>query len=141
MLSWGRFMWDRGRGFRGLALACRLINTLGYLPPVRSLATAQEPVEGPTPVGIAVGADGALWFTESGANKIGRIPTNGEITEFPIPTARSQPAGITAGPDGHSGLQRPSLIGSGGSRRMAWLPNTRSRQSARPPVLQSAHRE
>jgi hypothetical protein len=33
-------------------------------------------------------------------NKIGRITTAGAITEFPIPTADSQPSGITAGPDG-----------------------------------------
>ena len=37
------------------------------------------------------GPDGALWFTESGANKIGRITTAGVITEFALPTRR-QPA-------------------------------------------------
>jgi virginiamycin B lyase len=42
-----------------------------------------------------------LWFTETGANKIGRITTAGVITEFPIPTANSQPNGITTGPDGN----------------------------------------
>ncbi len=50
--------------------------------------------------GIAAGPDGALWFTETGGNKIGRITTAGAITEFPISTAGSYPAGITAGPDG-----------------------------------------
>jgi virginiamycin B lyase len=48
------------------------------------------------PIGIAKGSDGALWFTESAANKIGRITTAGEITEFPIPTADSGPQGIAA---------------------------------------------
>lgn len=36
--------------------------------------------------GITVGADGAIWFAETGANQIGRITTDGVITEYPIPT-------------------------------------------------------
>jgi len=46
-----------------------------------------------------VGADGALWFTESSGNKIGRITVAGAITEYPTLTANSLPNGITAGPD------------------------------------------
>jgi virginiamycin B lyase len=49
---------------------------------------------------IAIGPDGALWFTETTSGKIGRITTSGVITEFAIPTANSFPFGITAGPDG-----------------------------------------
>jgi virginiamycin B lyase len=49
------------------------------------------------PFGITTGPDGALWFTESNSNKVGRITTAGVITEFPIPT---KGFGITAGPDG-----------------------------------------
>jgi hypothetical protein len=52
------------------------------------------------PFGITAGPDGALWFTDSYANAIGRITTSGEITEYPTPTADSTPYGITAGPDG-----------------------------------------
>src|SRR5713226_9253788 len=52
------------------------------------------------PVVITAGPDGALWFTERFANKIGRIDTSGNITEFAIPTVVSFPQGITAGPDG-----------------------------------------
>ncbi len=51
-----------------------------------------------SPQGITAGPDGALWFTEVGANKIGRITTAGSITEFAIPA--SNPTNITAGPDG-----------------------------------------
>jgi streptogramin lyase len=58
------------------------------------------PTAGSLPSGITLGPDGALWFTESAGNKIGRITTAGVITEFPIPTANSQPNGITTGPDG-----------------------------------------
>ena len=51
------------------------------------------------PISIAVGPDGALWFTEYFQNQIGRITTSGEITEFPIPTPGSGPYGIAAGLD------------------------------------------
>ena len=46
------------------------------------------------------GRTGALWLTEQGAGKIGRITTAGVITEFPTPTSRSAPQRIAAGPDG-----------------------------------------
>lgn len=49
---------------------------------------------------IAMGPDGALWFTETNAGKIGRITTDGVITEYAIPTANGFPFGITTGPDG-----------------------------------------
>ena len=55
---------------------------------------------GSVPEGIVTGPDGALWFTESGGNKIGRITTSGSISEFPVPTASSYLYGIAAGPDG-----------------------------------------
>src|SRR5206468_968423 len=53
------------------------------------------------PTCITSGPDGNLWFTESDANKIGRITTSGTIAEFAIPTPDSQPWAITAGPDGN----------------------------------------
>ncbi len=62
------------------------------------------------PAGIAVGPDGNLWYTEysrqnmdgsqSGGNRIGRITTAGQITEFPLPTQYARADGITGGPDG-----------------------------------------
>jgi virginiamycin B lyase len=52
------------------------------------------------PTGITNGSDGALWFTESLGNKIGRITTTGVINEYPIPTANSYALSIAAGPDG-----------------------------------------
>jgi streptogramin lyase len=59
------------------------------------------PTSNSQPVGITVGRDGNLWFTEYGGNKIGRITPAGVVTEFAIPTAGSQPYGITLGPDGN----------------------------------------
>jgi streptogramin lyase len=54
------------------------------------------PKSGPT--GIAVGADGNLWFTELLGNNIGRITPSGVFTEFA--TSR-RPWGITLGADGN----------------------------------------
>jgi virginiamycin B lyase len=50
------------------------------------------------PFGIAAGPDGALWFTSD--KSIGRITTEGKMTEYPMPNPQSLPKGITAGPDG-----------------------------------------
>lgn len=51
--------------------------------------------------GIAVGADGNVWFGENGnPSRIGRITPEGEITEFPLPSSGSVGA-IISGPDGN----------------------------------------
>ncbi|WP_200948561.1 MULTISPECIES: hypothetical protein [unclassified Bradyrhizobium] len=50
------------------------------------------------PSAITRGPDGALWFTEA-AGRIGRITTDGELTEFPIKGGGVVNA-ITTGPDG-----------------------------------------
>ncbi|HXM41572.1 MAG TPA: hypothetical protein VN924_09985 [Bryobacteraceae bacterium] len=55
------------------------------------------PTEYSDPNAITVGPDGALWFTEIAANKIGRITTAGSITEYAAP---GEPWWIVAGPDG-----------------------------------------
>jgi virginiamycin B lyase len=54
---------------------------------------------GSTPRGI-VGWTHAVWFCESGSNKIGRMAPGGYLTQYSIPTAHSNPARITIGPDG-----------------------------------------
>jgi len=53
------------------------------------------------PWGIALGADGNLWFTERDGNRIGRITPAGVITEFPVPSTNPRPFDITPGPDGN----------------------------------------
>ena len=53
-----------------------------------------------TPIGITSGPDGALWFTEYAAGRIGRITTGGVFTEYKLPAPSSGPFGIVSGPDG-----------------------------------------
>jgi streptogramin lyase len=66
---------------------------------IHEFAGLTADIGGPTL--ITAGPDGNLWFTEEGANQIGRITPQGALKEFPIPTAGSSPYGITAGPDGN----------------------------------------
>jgi hypothetical protein len=51
------------------------------------------------PFSITGGPEGALWFTEPGNSRIGRITTAGAITEYPL-SGFGNPQGITTGPDG-----------------------------------------
>jgi virginiamycin B lyase len=49
---------------------------------------------------ITLGGDGALWFTEPGNGKVGRMTTVGTLTAYDL-GASTFPLGITAGP-GHT---------------------------------------
>ena len=60
------------------------------------------------PVGITSGLDGNLWFAVTGSNKIGRITTNGIITEFTIGGSSFD---ITVGPDGNIWFTEGTKIG------------------------------
>lgn len=55
------------------------------------------------PEAITSGPDGALYFTESNVNQIGRITTTGVVTnEFPLTlSSEADPRKITRGPDGN----------------------------------------
>ena len=67
----------------------------------------------PSPLSLAAsitaGPDGALWFTEPGINKIGRVTTSGVFTQYAIPTGGSLAASITAGPDGALWFTEPGI--------------------------------
>jgi YVTN family beta-propeller protein len=56
-----------------------------------------------SPIGIASGPDGNIWFTEWTNNKVIQMSAaSGAITNsFSVPTPDSYPYGITAGPDGN----------------------------------------
>ena len=58
---------------------------------------------------MTAGPDGALWFTESTTNQIGRITTGGAIAEYPLPTGGAAPGNIVAGPDGALWFTEPGL--------------------------------
>ena len=58
------------------------------------------PTANSQPLCIATGPDGNIWFTESSANRIGKITPAGAVTEYSLPP-NTVPSGITAGPDGN----------------------------------------
>ncbi|MDQ5858566.1 MAG: hypothetical protein M3542_09880 [Acidobacteriota bacterium] len=89
---------SRRRSTLLLALAFSLLS--GGFARGQQVVEFDVPTPGSEPLGIVAGPDGALWFTENLANKIGRMTTAGAVTEYPIPTPGSRPARIALGPDG-----------------------------------------
>jgi streptogramin lyase len=86
------------------------------------------PTAGSDPNGIAVGPDGNIWFTETSANRLGRITTNGVITEFPL-SGGQRPTGIASGPDARlwfcaSGSQQIGAMTTNGAVTMYTIPRT-----------------
>src|SRR6266567_4430320 len=60
------------------------------------------PTKGAHPHDPAVGADGALWFTEQMANKIGRLdPKTGQFKEYPLKVTNSGPHGLVEDGEGN----------------------------------------
>ena len=59
---------------------------------------AASPIGGSNVNAITTGADGALWFTESALDKVGRVTTAGALTEFALPGC-DVPSGIAKGTD------------------------------------------
>jgi virginiamycin B lyase len=73
-----------------------------------SVAGFTTPTTAALPDGITEGSDGAMWFTEQGADQIGRITIAGAITEYALP-AGSEPGAITAGPDDALWFVQPAI--------------------------------
>src|SRR5260370_17344287 len=62
-----------------------------------------------SPLGVAVGSDGNVWFPEGyGASWLGRLTPKGAYTEFQLPPSGGQPNGIVAGPGGYLWIVEPS---------------------------------
>jgi virginiamycin B lyase len=67
----------------------------------RSLVTFGPALYSYGVAGITGGPDGAIWFTDSASWFVGRITTNGLITnEIQLPNVNSEPQDIVSGPDG-----------------------------------------
>lgn len=67
--------------------------------PVPILHEYPIPTKFSWPSGIALGRDGAIWFTESNTDKIGEITPRGRVSEFKLPK-NSSPRAITLGLQG-----------------------------------------
>jgi streptogramin lyase len=97
------------------------------------LAQVSSQFDAPASDGIALGPDGAMWFTDLQVDRIGRIDTTGGVTLFSLPARRSFPKGIALGPDGNlwfTEVGTPARIGritTAGALTEFALPNPGSR--------------
>ena len=85
------------------AEAANLVDVFGTVDGITDFAEYDVPTSDSRPGGIVVGPDGSVWFIESLGNNLGRIASDGQITEFPIPTPSANPpnqAFVGIGPDG-----------------------------------------
>jgi virginiamycin B lyase len=77
-----------------------LNTSLVVFPHICGVVTEYPITSNSDPNGMTEGPDGNVWFTECNASKIGRITTDGTVTEFSTTTASTRPQGIASGPDG-----------------------------------------
>ena len=87
------------------AVGSLLLSVIAALVPAAGFAQTITvfPLSSPNPGlnAIVAGPDGNLWFTELSDDKIGRITTEGVISEFVLPSVNLDgPSDIVVGPDG-----------------------------------------
>src|ERR1019366_3520028 len=70
--------WDYNRAGRRVVVRRNAASNIGRI--TTSGSVTEYPVAAPNS-SITTGPDGALWFTEFGGNKIGRITIGGAVTE------------------------------------------------------------
>jgi streptogramin lyase len=95
----------RLRTFLALCVSAMVVMTAGAnegLASPEGQVREFSPLRGTSgPYDIVVGPDGALWFTEAVESAIGRVTTDGVVTQFPTltPGAGSSP-GVEPGTGG-----------------------------------------
>jgi len=91
---------------------------------------------------ITPGPDGAVWFTEFNANKLGRIDENGVIVEYILPNPNSGPGRVVTGGDGNLWFTENNLNRIGGMTPevpTASACGRRCEEPARRSTVQSGH--
>ena len=146
--AFGRFSKTAVAAVNSIQLARSLLALVGSLITLCVVGAAQPlninvtefPITLPAPTppwaqlwGLTLGPDGALWFTESGKNDIGRITSSGTVTFYSLPPdvgglTGCQPASticapwsITTGPDGalwFTGALEIGNLTTGGTARL-----------------------
>jgi virginiamycin B lyase len=95
-------------------------NLVGRITPEGVVTEFPMPRPNSGPGDITAGPDGNLWLVELGGvmdgiavdgNRVARVTPDGEITEFPIPSAGGTPINIAAGPDGNVWYTKGAAIG------------------------------
>ncbi|HEY6221943.1 MAG TPA: Virginiamycin B lyase, partial [Candidatus Eisenbacteria bacterium] len=87
-----------------------LLSLLGLgVAAAQSITEFAIPTANAGPMGIARGADGALWFVENRSGRVGRVTVGGLVTDYPAATAASGPKEIAAGADGALWFTEPAV--------------------------------
>lgn len=99
------------RLFFGVSMVVLLTAACGKGTPITSNTPTPAPTLPPTvtsqykiptanskPMGIALGSDGNIWFTEFASSKIAKLGHGGKITETVTPTKGGGPNGMASGP-------------------------------------------
>src|ERR1700675_678123 len=91
---------SRASYLRRCMFAVMLVAVATCVSNAEAVQITEFPLEpGSKPNYITTGPDGALWFTDAGTNKIGRITTSGQVTEYGLGlTSDAGLVGIAAGP-------------------------------------------
>jgi len=76
-----------------------LANRIGRITTTGAITETGVPTPNSSPSGIAVSADGSVWFSEPAIDRIGRLAPRGGIADWPLPDS-GFPYGVASGPDG-----------------------------------------
>ena len=111
-------------GVRAGALLITMIS-VGLFVPAANAAPPLQLTEFPlapaaSPYGIALGSDGAMWFTQRSTDSIGRIETDGTLGPWTTLEANADPTSMAAGVDGavwftEQGLNRIGRLAADGT--------------------------
>jgi len=97
-----KWLWALGIPVLVILVASRANTAARWLGPAKALGTTggiatefPRPNSGSAPTTIALTQDGAVWFTESAGNRIGRMGRDGTgLAEFPLPNPNSTRGGL-----------------------------------------------
>jgi streptogramin lyase len=98
-------------------------NKIGRITRAGRVTEFELPRANSGPGDITAGADGAMWFVElsggmdglkTNGNRVGRITTQGSISEYPMPEAGPSPINIAVGPDRNVWYTRGDKLGRTG---------------------------
>lgn len=118
---------EPGGGFGGSSAIDRIDPTTGQMT-----GSFSTPTPNSQPYGLVAGPDGAIWFAEINASQMGRITTDGIITEYSTPTPNSGVEPPTLGPDGNI------WFAEYGANQIGEVVLYPQQSQASPPVTQSA---
>ena len=92
------------------------------LSPTDGTITRFPLAAGTLPIDLVTGPDGAMWFSDAGNKKIGRLTTAGAVTE-PGPTLNGVPYSIIAGGDGNLWVTLADSVGGAPGRIAKMTPS------------------